>query len=167
MAELSLPEVVSIVASLSEALAVIIAAVALVAGQREARASRDLEIFLNLSESFRARWEGGWSETLTAIGADHDNPHVFEVPAAHRTELVNMLNWVDWLGTIIKTGGLSNDAVIFGSIGVAIRRIVNAGRPLVEQQSREFGPDYWASLFVVARRLGIDWVDDLLREVSR
>lgn len=161
-----LRDMVEFVANLAQAFAVIFAAIALVQGQKDAQATRDLEIFLNLSQSFRRRWEAGWGRTLQEIRASMHTSHVFEVPEQYREELSYMLNWVDWLGTIMRTSVLGNDDVIFGSIGPTIMRIINAGRPLIERQCREHGLDYWGSLFIVARRLNIEWVDDLERELS-
>jgi hypothetical protein len=74
-----------------------------------------------------------------------------------------MLNWVDWLGTMLKNHCLANEQVIFDSIQIPIRRIINAGQPIVEQDVQEYGLDYWASLFVVANRLNVEWVRELQR----
>jgi hypothetical protein len=161
-----LNQVVSILANVAQALAVIVAVWSLSSSRKEAKASRDLDVALNLSESFRTRWESGWAECLEAVGADHRNGRPGDLPPEHVKQLRHMLNWVDWLGTMLKNHCLANEQVIFDSIQIPIRRIINAGQPLVEQDVQEFGFDYWASLFVVANRLNVEWVSDLQRRTT-
>ena len=156
-----LTQVVSILANVAQAVAVIIAVWTLASNRKDAKASRDLEVALNLSESFRTRWEGGWAECLEAVGADHRIGRPGELPPEHAKQLRHMLNWVDWLGTMLKNRCLANEQVIFDSIQIPIRRIINAGQPVVEQDVQEYGLDYWSSLLVVANRLNIEWVREL------
>ncbi len=78
--------------------------------------------------------------------------------------MLNWVDWVDWLGTVIRTNILTNDAVIFGSIGISIKQIINAGRPIVERDTKEYGKSYWESLLIVGQRLEVNWITDLMRD---
>lgn len=128
------------------------------------RRGRDLDIFLNLSSEFRSRWEGGWGDILDKLGVDHRNDGLTEMPKDNIKEITYMLNWVDWLGTVIRTNILTNDKVIFGSIGIAVMRIINAGRPIIERDTKEYGKDYWESVLIVGQRLEINWITDLMKD---
>jgi len=130
-------------------------------GQEQNKKSRDLGVFLNLSNDFRNRWEGGWGDILDELGADHKNDGLTKVPNDRIKDVTYMLNWVDWLGTVIRTNILTNDEVIFGSIGIPIKRIINAGRPIIEKGIEEHKKEYWGSLLVVGQRLEVGWIKDL------
>jgi hypothetical protein len=61
----------------------------------------------------------------------------------------------------METGTLANEHLIFGSIGITIKRILNASRPLIEGDVQTYGLVYWKSLCTVGRRLHVPWVEAL------
>ena len=125
---------------------------------RQTIRSHHLQIILTLSESFRSKWESGWAEVLDELGADHVSPRTEAIPADHRADVSYMLNWVDWLGAMKTSGALSDLGILTSSIGIPIKRIINAGYPVLKQDTERHGADYWRNLFVVAEYLDIPHV---------
>ena len=123
--------------------------------RKEAKASRDLQIALNLSESFRSRWEGGWSDALYRVEEAQKTSSTNKVPREYEDRLYQMLNWIDWLGVLIRTKSLSEKRIIFDSIGPQFIEIINFGRPLVESNIEERGPKFWAGLLTVAHEQSV------------
>ncbi len=134
-----------------------IAAGSLYLARKEAKASRDLQIALNLSESFRSRWEGGWSDALYKVKEAQQTSGSKEVPIEYRDSLFQMLNWIDWLGVLIRTKSLSEKEIIFGSIGPQFVEIIDISRPLIEPDIQEHGSKYWAGLLTVAQAQNVEW----------
>ncbi len=128
--------------------------------RKEAKASRDLQIALNLSESFRSRWEGGWSDALHEINdAQKASSDPNEVPVKCRDRLFQMLNWIDWLGVLIRNKSLSKKELIFDSIGPQFIEIINISTPLVEPEIQTLGPKHWAGLLTVAHAQKVKWTE--------
>ena len=123
--------------------------------------THDLQVALELSASFRERWEAGWDASLDAVESGNG-----EISADPGRSLRHMLNWIDWVGTLLRTRSLHNERVIFDSLGPTFRRILGAGRTILESDVEVHGPGYWASLLPVARRLQIAWLMDLLKRSS-
>ncbi len=134
-----------------------VAAASLYLARKEAKASRDLQIALNLSESFRSRWEGGWSDALHEVKEAQKTLGTNDVPIKYRDRVFQMLNWIDWLGVLIKTKSLSEKEIIFGSIGPQFVEIINISRPLIEPHIQEHGSKYWAGLLAVAQAQDVEW----------
>lgn len=123
-------------------------------GRREARASRDLEVTLSLSESFRTRWERSWRRVLRRLEAGEEGPSTED-----EDEFLNMLNWVDWLGNLIDRGLLHQEGVVLDAIGPQVRRMLELGRPILRHDVERHGWSYWKGLFVVADRLKVRLLD--------
>ena len=123
----------------------------------EAKASRDLQIALNLSESFRSRWEGGWSSALYEVRLEQEAANTDEVPKEKRDPLYQMLNWIDWLGVLIKEKSLTEKAIIFRSITPQFRQIINTSRTFLEDEIQKEGPESWSGVLIVAKALDVEW----------
>lgn len=153
-------QIITLTADIVQAFGIFLALIALTREVRRARTDRDLQVILNLSSSFRRRWEDKW-EDLCRPQLKKDisiEQYAFD----NEKEIRHMLNWVDWLGTYIKTNLLSNHEVIFGSIGIPITEIIDIGRPLIEKDIEKYGKEHWSSLYVVARMLKIEWVKEFI-----
>ena len=62
----------------------------------------------------------------------------------------------------MKTSGtLSELGILTSSIGIPIKRIINAGYPILKHDTEKHGVDYWKNLFTVAEHLKINHVLDL------
>ena len=129
--------------------------------RKEARAARDLQIALNLSESFRTRWEGGWSDALYEVKQALQESKSDEVPRRYKDPLFQMLNWIDWLGVLINRKSLSEKGIIFDSIGPQFVEIINISRPLLKPYFEKHGPNYWGGLVTVAEALNVQGLEDL------
>src|SRR6188474_1851042 len=133
-----------------------IAAWSIYLARKEAKASRDLQIALTLSESFRERWEGGWSDTLYELKQLLRTSGSNEVPKEYNDHLYKMLNWIDWLGILINHKSLSEQRIIFDSIRPQLVEIIQLSRELIRSDMERHGQDYWAGLKTVADALDVD-----------
>lgn len=138
-----------------------IAAWSIYSARREAKASRDLDAALKLSESFRSLWEANWRRSLRDIIETQEKSQTSDVPSEYREQLDSMRNWIDWFGSLIRAGSISENHVLFGSIRPQFVQIISAGRSVIESDIRENGPEYWAGLNVVAKQLRIKWAEGL------
>lgn len=154
---MTLKEFLELLALVIQIISFPIAAWALYMTRREAKASRDLQIALSLSESFRSRWEGGWSDALYELKQAQEATNTNDVPEKDRDPLYQMLNWIDWLGVLIRTKSLSEKEIIFGSIGPQFLQIINTSRPFIETEIQKKGPRYWSGLLIVAKALDVEW----------
>jgi hypothetical protein len=130
-----------------------IAAWSLYWARREAKASRDLQIALNVWDSFQKHWEGGWSNAFYAVQEAQQLSGSSEIPTEHRDTFFQMLNWIDWLGTLIRTESLSETEIIFGSIGPQFADMIDMGEPLLEPYFQKYGRPYWKGLLRVAKEI--------------
>lgn len=143
-----------------------VAAISLFMARKEAKASRDLQIALTLSESFRTRWEGGWSDVMYELKQVLKTSESDEVPIKYRDHLYKMMNWIDWLGILIKTKSLSEKKIIFDSIRPQLVDIIKLSRPLIKQDTELNDKDYWAGLLTVAGALNIKIEDAAQKETA-
>jgi hypothetical protein len=123
--------------------------------RKEAKASRDLQIALTLSQSFRERWEGGWSDVMYEIRHEL-KPNNENVPRKYQDHLYKMINWIDWLGVLIQTKSLSEQEIIFRSIRPQLKEIIQYSRPLIREDIKREGRDHWGALLTVADALGVE-----------
>jgi len=133
-----------------------IAAWSIYLARKEAKASRDLQIALTLSESFRERWEGGWSDTLYELKQVLRTSGSNEVPKEYNDHLYKMLNWIDWLGILINHKSLSEQRIIFDSIRPQLVEIIQLSRGIIWDDLKRHGEDYWAGLRTVADALDVE-----------
>ena len=136
-----------------------VAAISLFMARKEAKASRDLQIALTLSESFRSRWEGGWSDVMYELKQVLKTSDSDEVPIKYRDHIYKMMNWIDWLGILIKTKSLSEKKIIFDSIRPQLVDIIKISRPLIRKDTELNDENYWAGLHTVAAGLNIKLED--------
>ena len=152
---MTVKEILEVLALLAQIIGIPFAAISIYLARKEARAARDLQIGLNLSESFRSRWEGGWSTALYEVKQAQAASQSQEIPIENHDPLFQMLNWIDWLGVLIRTKSLSEKEIIFGSIGPQFTEIIEISRPLFEPDLKKYGAKYWAGLLTVAAALNI------------
>ena len=120
--------------------------------------SQHLQIILTISESFRNKWEENWKEILDGLEVDHISPRTKDIPPQNIDNISYMLNWVDWMGAMKTSGALSELEILTSSIGIPIKRIINAGYPILKHDTEKHGVDYWKNLFTVAEHLKISHV---------
>lgn len=75
------------------------------------------------------------------------------MPQALQSKLIDLLNWIDWLGTLKAKQLLMNWEVIITSLGPQIRRAIRLGMHVVESDEAEFGVKYWSGLRYLEREL--------------
>lgn len=124
------------------ALGVPFAAYQLHIGRREAQAGRDLQVALSLSESFREKWDSQWAQALRNPDPDESGAIALE----------SMLNWVDWLGTLMKHGHLADSGVVLDTLAFPINELLERYRERIETDIAANGRDYWAGMLEVASK---------------
>lgn len=151
-----------------EAITIFVGVATLIVGVLDARSTHEqslkqqnLQIILSISESFRTKWESGWSDILEALHADDLHDHVTAVPDKYGKDVRYMLNWVDWLGALKSSGAMEDLSILTASMGIPLKRIINAGRTIIEADVKQYGPDYWQNLLVIARHLHVRWAIEL------
>ena len=123
--------------------------------------SQHLQILLSVSDSFTQKWEKSWGETLDELDVNHLSARTEKIPVEKLKEIRFMLNWVNWLGAMKSSGALNELGILTSSIGIAIKRILNAGYTTIKEDTEKHGADYWNNLFVVAKHLGVQHIIDL------
>ncbi len=149
------PASVSAVGSAVSAAAVIVAVIGLVVAYRQERRSRNLQAFLEISGDMRRRWEKGWDvmlrETVPKLNLQERSSG--EVGR----ELRYMLNWLDWMGLIVKMN-LIDKQLLFGSlfsvVPVTIKKTAHIIQCDIENPER--GERWWANVLFLAREPEID-----------
>ena len=123
---------------------------------RSAARSQDLQVILNFVDSFREKWENGWADLLDRLEAQTEASVDPLSDDANRRELTYVLNWIDWVGNLAKSGFLRQENVIIQSINHALIRAIKAGQPIIDEDIKEHGEDYWAGITFVKGQLKID-----------
>lgn len=118
---------------------------------RRAGKARDVETVLHLAESLRLRWEAGWRDRLGVIEARQGRGEELSEDLA--TTLEYMLNWVHWLGVMMRKGLVAEPDTLMLSIGPVMTRIISAGRATIDAEEREHGRGYWAGVREIERRV--------------
>jgi len=128
-----------------------LALIALYLGHRQAQKSRGLEVSLALMEAFYIRWEGGGRAAITAVEASSD--HRADEDSDLRAELIGLLNWIDWLGRLIKARAVPRPDAMLDSLQYQITRILEAGSEIKSRGTAKYGQDYWSGLSVIEETL--------------
>jgi hypothetical protein len=141
---MTLQNVLELAALGAAALGVPVAVYQLYVGRREAQAGRDLEVALSLSESFREKWDSQWGASMMRIRSG------LELSDSETLSLESMLNWIDWLGTLIRHGHLADSGTVLDTLAYPINDLLRhmSGRILADVE-RE-GRDYWGGVLEVA-----------------
>ncbi len=98
-------------AAMATAIGVVLAVFQLYLNQKQTQRSRDLEISLNMIETFRVRWENSWRVVFRKIESEFSENK--KIKEENLDDLLNMLNWAHWLGNLIGQKHLKNKQLIF------------------------------------------------------
>lgn len=144
------PESVAALGTVVAAVSVIVAIVAAWRANKQNRKDRTLQAFVVLSMDIRQRWEGGWRQFLREDlpGMSDEKKRSPEVVA----ELESMLNWLDWMGLIVKMELIDED-LLLGTLRPVIRDILreSAGKIQSDIEDPDKGEDWWANVLYLAR----------------
>lgn len=148
-----------LVASLATAIGVVLAVIQLHFNQKQAQRARDLEISLSMIETFRVRWENSWRVVFRKIELEFlENKRISD---ENLDELLNMLNWANWLGNLIAQEQLKNKQLIFDAVGPQLKDMLRVGQKKILEDSKKYGIDYWKGLLTVGKLLSIGWIASL------
>jgi hypothetical protein len=120
----------------------------------QAQRGRELTALLDISKSFASRWESRWQihmkdidEKLFLDKFDIDNE-------THRA-VIEMLNWIDWVGMLFKSKLIRNYSTLFSSIEPQIRLALRVGAPEIRRDQRRRGNNHWPGLIFIAEKMNI------------
>lgn len=121
--------------------------------------ARDMEIALDLVNSFRASWESGWRKTLLKleenIGVINDQSHLLK---DETDELLNMLNWVDWLGNLVDKKFIYDDGLLKDFLQHPIKRILHVAEGKLERDNENLGSNYWRGISILKNKWSLEVV---------
>ena len=157
-------EYIKLLAPLATAIGVVLAVLQLRSNQKQAQNSRDLEISLNLIETFRVRWENNWRVTFREINSEFSKNE--KLMDDNLDEFLNMLNWADWFGNLIAHGHLKNEQLIFDAVEPQLKDMLRVGKQKIIDDSEEHGIDHWNGLITVGKILDVEWVVSLEKEMA-
>jgi hypothetical protein len=156
-----LKELIDVKASLEVAVLMVqllgfpIAALSIYLAYRSYKSSRDVQVALSLSESFRTRWEEGWRKSLNAIAEAQETDKKSD--PSHEEQLTNMLNWIDWVGRLMETGVLPKNMTLLATIEAPLVRAIQISRSRIEKDIADKGPNHWKGILTIARESGVEW----------
>ncbi len=113
---------------------------------RTAAKSRDVQVVLNMIESFQHRWDQSWAATLRRVEALRTNSDMEPLPEDVEDDFRSLLNWIDWLGSLQKSRLLNRPDAILESLSPPISRALTAGAPLIRNDEETHGPKFWSGL---------------------
>jgi hypothetical protein len=139
------------IADLVQMIGLPIAIVIVLLAYRESRKSRDLQAALAFSDAFRASWETSWDSTLqqTEELARRDEQPTGEL----REQLFSILNWLDWVGSLIGGDVLARPQVVLSSILPQLRRALLIIEPILTDDEARHEPGYWRGVRILQRAL--------------
>jgi len=110
------------------------------------RRSIDVQIITSLSIYFNEKWNDEWGPLM-----DNGDPLSELTSDAQRRSFYSLLNWIDWVGTLIRRGAFSDPTLMFETIGINMRHAILLSNDVLNDQ----GQNFWPGVFEVARRLGL------------
>ena len=158
------PESISAAGTMIAAVALAVAIFGAFKSIQRARKERSLQAFLVLSIDMRKRWESGWRKLLredlpNMTFEERESPDVI-------LKLEYMLNWLSWIGLIIKMD-LVDRQLIFGTLRHVILDILHPSCWKIQQDlsNPEKGQDWWEHIVEIASAPEISF--DIEHEANR
>jgi hypothetical protein len=108
-----------------------------------------LQIFFD----FRGRWEDKWGDVLRR---DAPNLNLEERHAGVvGQELTYMLNWLNWMGVLIKNNWFGRDVVVH-TLGPVVVEILKVSAHKLQMDIDEQGEGWWGGVEYMAKLKGIE-----------
>lgn len=141
------PDTVSALGTAVAALSLIIAIIGAWMSNRHSRKERNLQAFVVLSMDIRQRWESDWGkflrEDLPRMNAEErQSPEVL-------TKLDYMLNWLDWMGLILKMGLIEKE-LLLGTLRPMIGDILRETADKIRFDKANRDELWWANVEYIA-----------------
>jgi hypothetical protein len=120
----------------------------------ENRRARILEAVLHISDDFRKRWESSWG----AILRDEVPQLNLEEREQGRvgTELSYMLNWLDWMGLMMRLKLIDID--LLQTLWPPMKEIITQSAYQIHRDIQQHGHEWWFNVEYVAKhpKINID-----------
>lgn len=138
--------------------AVFIAITGLVLQVMRDRKARNMEAGLRIYFDLRQKWESGykrwendWEHILrgTVPFLDLKERHTGEVGR----ELTNILNWISWMGFMIRKGWIERKLILWGFRSIIQETLRESAYKIkTDMADPSKAPDYWADVLWVAKQ---------------
>ena len=130
----------------------VVAMIAVVAGWIQNRRARNMDAALQIFFDVRDRWEDKWGEILRndAPNLNLEERHTGVVGK----ELTYMLNWLNWMGILIKNKWFGRDVVV-DTLGPAVVEIIKVSAHKLQTDIKEHEPGWWGGVEYMANLKGI------------
>ena len=144
----SVDAIVDVLAKAAQIFGIPFAVITIIMARREARKGRDLQISLQLIEHFGKSWEQKWRSLLNDKLTGNDKEE----------ETLNFLNWVNWLGMLIRKKYVHDEKLILEDLGHPLKKglIMFQRKIEIDLSDRNKGLRYWGGVLVVANKLSIE-----------
>lgn len=113
---------------------------------RMAQKAIDLQIVANFSKQFHENWTTKW-RSITEAGVRLDEIEIEEL----KYDYFDMLNWIDWIGTLIEQKSFSDPKIMLKSISPILKKVIILSSRTLNSE----GKQEWSGVFSVARWLGL------------
>lgn len=123
-----------------------LAAFGIFLGARSANRARNLQITLSIVESFSTRWENGWRSIVRDTVTSLTNNPSATLDQEQRDKVFDILNYVDWVGRMIKDGHFKNPKTVFLSIGPRVKPLIKVMRPVIDEHTKNQGHEIWGGI---------------------
>lgn len=130
---------------------------------RRATEAQDSAVIIELGREFRKKWELGAGEAVRLLEHGRTLGVPEDVDPDLRDQLDSLLNWIDWLGVMIRHRVLRQPRVIIETIGPSMNRVIDLEWARVIADLEEHGEEHWAGVVEVARMLTAGRVRDRTR----
>ena len=132
---------------------VVVACLSLAAASRSSSDSQNLQVILQLSESYRHNWENGWNVTLGELEKHNSQNVATSLSQELQLKVRSYLNWIDWYGNILQSRLFRKSDVFTKAVGPSMLRAINASREMIASDVKEHGQEHWSGLLFVAKML--------------
>ena len=145
------PSTVGAIGTVVAAAGFVAGLIGLVLTYKQNKRARNLDAFIAISIDMRRRWENEWASIL------REQVPRLNLKERHSGEvglkLTYMLNWLDWMGLIVKMK-LIDKELLFGSLYSVIKEILKASAHQLQSDidDPERGRCWWGNLLYIAEQ---------------
>ena len=130
-----------------------VAAFGIFLNARSADRARNLQITLSIVDSFSDKWESGWRtvvrETVTTLKENSSA----SIEQNQLDKIFDILNYIDWVGRMIKDGHFKRPKTVFLSIGPRVKTLIEVMQPIIDEHTTKQGREIWGGLNYFYRKI--------------
>jgi hypothetical protein len=117
----------------------------LILNSKHTQNSLDVQIAISLAIKFDEKWDNSWEKVISK------GVKFYALSDLDKKVIIDVLNWIDWLGVFINRGALVKSTLILDSIGANIVDTI----VIAKEKLNEDGKMEWKGVFGIAKRLNL------------